>query len=292
MKTYADLKGDGGSKIIEQVSHLKAQIKNNLSGVRNKIAIASGKGGVGKSTVTMQLAYALAKNDQRVAVFDADFNGPSLARLSGLGISPVIPGKSGLVMPKTKSGIGVISIGTSLPEGTPLDFSDVSGGESQVWRATKEFATFAEILKSVEWGVLDFLLFDLPPGAERTFQFAEFLAPEISFILVTHSSELSQGVAARAVTALKRIDARILGYIENMKGYYCPHCHTLGPLFPDEKSGTMQIPKLGEIPFDSELAKNCDSGADSFRLENSAVTTAFEKIAFTLQNKQPERSLK
>jgi ATP-binding protein involved in chromosome partitioning len=279
MKTYAQLKGDGGSKIIEQVSLFKAQIKNNCKGIKHQIAIASGKGGVGKSTITMQLAYALAKRDQRVAVFDADFNGPSLARLSGVGLQPVIPGKTGLVMPKTKTGIGVVSMGTTLPEGTPLDFIDVSGSESQVWRATKEFATFTEILKSVEWGDLDFLLFDLPPGAERTFQFAEFLGPQVNFILVTHSSELSQGVVARAITKLQRKGTRILGYIENMKGYHCPHCQTLQPLFPDEKSSSLTIPKLGEIPFDPGLATACDQGLDLSHLESSPAIQALNKIA-------------
>ena len=145
-----------------------------------------------------------------------------------------------------------------------LEFESAAHGESHTWRATKEFALLSEILGSSDWGELDLLLFDLPPGAERTVQYADFLGPRTSFVLVTIPSEVSLGVVARSVAALSKGPNRLLGYVENMSGYYCRDCNAIKPLFgsPDQQSG-LEIPCLGTIPFDPELARRCDQGSPS-----------------------------
>ena len=130
-------------------------------------------------------------------------------------------------------------MGSMIPESESLEFESTAQGESHTWRATKEFALLGEILGSFEWGALDLLLFDLPPGAERTVQYADFLGPRTSFLLVTIPSEVSRGVVARSVAALSKGPNRLLGYVENMSGYYCRDCNAIRPLFvaPDETPG-------------------------------------------------------
>jgi ATP-binding protein involved in chromosome partitioning len=273
MKGYHDIAGDGGSRVLEQVEESRSRIARNLARVTHLIAIGSGKGGVGKSTLTMQVALALRSAGAPVAILDADVNGPSQARLAGLPVTPCIPGERGISLPKTRAGIGVVSVGSWLPEPEPLEFPTVARGESQVWRGAKEFSMLGGLLAGVDWGELDYLLLDLPPGAERTLQWAEFLGARVAFVLVTHPSDLSRGVVARAASSLLRAGARVLGYVENMKGYACADCGRIGPLFPESGAIDLGVPCLGSVPFDPLLAALSDQGVAD-RAESSGRTSA------------------
>lgn len=259
MKRYQDIQGDGGSDVVGQVEAQGRAIAAALSGVRHRVAVASGKGGVGKSTLTMALARSLRREGRRVAILDADLNGPSQARLAGLEGAPWIPGDAGLRLPHNADGIGVASMGSLLGEASPLGFESVARGDEQTWRATREFALLAQLLGAVEWGELDVLLVDLPPGTERTSQFAHFLGQGTAFVLVTLPSAISRGVVARSVSELTAHDRRLVGYVENMAGYYCRRCDEVRPLFPAAET-ELEIPCLGRIPFDPELAALCDRG--------------------------------
>ena len=286
MKGYHDIVGDGGSRILEQVAELRGRITDGLAGVRNLVAIGSGKGGVGKSTLTLHLAGALRARGLRIAILDADFNGPSQARMAGVQEAPFVPGSHKGSLPRTRDGIAVFSMGSVIPESESLEFAATARGESQTWRATKEFALLGEILASFEWGALDLLLFDLPPGAERTVQYADFLGPQTSFVLVTIPSEVSRGVVARSVAALSKGPNRILGYVENMSGYYCRDCNAIKPLFDapeafDSAQGrqsTLAIPCLGKVPFDPELARRCDQGIPFAELPDTPVRRALNDV--------------
>jgi ATP-binding protein involved in chromosome partitioning len=271
MKSYHDIAGDGGSRILEQVAAQRSRISDALAGVRHLVAVGSGKGGVGKSTLTLLLAGAVRARGLRVAILDADFNGPTQAHMAGVGralfVPPPSPGGSdasgggGRVrLPQTATGIGVFSIGSVLPASEALDFASTARGESHTWRATREFALLGEILESFEWGPLDLLLVDLPPGAERTVQFADFLGLRTSFVLVTIPSEVARGVVARSVAALSKGPHRLIGYVENMSGYYCRDCGAIKPLFVAPEPADLGIPRLGTVPFDPELARHCDLG--------------------------------
>ncbi|HXV76334.1 MAG TPA: P-loop NTPase, partial [Candidatus Polarisedimenticolaceae bacterium] len=218
MRSYHDISGDGGSSVVGQISAQRERIRHKLAGVRWRVAIGSGKGGVGKSTLTYQLASALAADGRRVAILDADINGPTQARLAGLRDAPLVPGDNGLVVPRAADGCpGVVSLGGLVPETESIEFDAVSSGESHTWRATREFALLAQLLESVDWGRLDMLWIDLPPGAERSFQYAEFLGPETAFVIVGLPSELARGVVSRSVAALRRTPNPLIGYIENMR---------------------------------------------------------------------------
>src|SRR5436190_3967342 len=233
MKGYHDIVGDGGSGILEQVAEQRARITDGLAGVRHLVAVGSGKGGVGKSTLTLHLAGALRARGLRIAILDADFNGPSQARMAGVQGALFVPGSHKVSLPRTRNGIAVFSMGSLIPESQSLEFESAAHGESHTWRATREFALLGEILRSVEWGALDVLMFDLPPGAERTVQYADYLGRRTSFLLVTIPSEVSRGVVARSVAALSKGSNRVLGYVENMSCYYCRDCNAIKPLFSD-----------------------------------------------------------
>src|SRR5262245_52843361 len=269
MKRYHDIVGDGGSRILEQVAEQRSRITDGLAAVRHVVAVGSGKGGVGKSTLTLHLAGALRARGLRIAILDADFNGPSQARMAGVQGAVFVPGSHKVALPRTRNGIAVFSMGLVIPESEALDFESTAQGESHTWRATREFTLLGEILESFEWGALDLLMFDLPPGAERTVQYADYLEafdsaqgkPRTSFLLVTIPSEVARGVVARSVAALSKRPNRLLGYVENMSGYYCSDCDSIKPLFASsEPPSGLQIPCLGTVPFDPELAQRCDEG--------------------------------
>ena len=281
MKSYHDIVGDGGSRVLEQVAGQRTRITDGLAGVRHLVAIGSGKGGVGKSTLTLHLAGALRARGLRIAILDADFNGPSQARMAGVQGALFVPGSHKVALPRTRNGIGVFSMGSLIPESDALDFESAAKGESHTWRATREFALLGEILGSFEWGALDLLMFDLPPGAERTVQYADFLGPRTSFLLVTIPSEVARGVVARSVAALSKGPNRLLGYVENMSGYYCRDCKAIKPLFVSvspEPAG-LGIPCLGTVPFDPELARHCNRGLPLADLPETPVGRALEHVA-------------
>jgi ATP-binding protein involved in chromosome partitioning len=292
VKRYHDIAGDGGSRVLEQVAEQRTRITDGLAGVRHLVAVGSGKGGVGKSTLTLHLAGALRARGLRIAILDADFNGPSQARMAGIQGALFVPGSNKVALPRTRNGIGVFSMGSMIPESEALEFESTARGESHTWRATKEFALLSEILGSFEWGELDLLMFDLPPGAERTVQYADFLGhfdgaqgrPRTSFLLVTIPSEVARGVVARSVAALSKGPNRLLGYVENMSGYYCRDCNAIKPLFVSPQTSGLEIPCLGTVPFDPELARHCDRGIPLTDLPETPVGRALEHVAQQLLN--------
>ena len=269
VKRYHDIVGDGGSRVLEQVAEQRARITDGLAGVRHLVAVGSGKGGVGKSTLTLHLAGALRARGLRIAILDADFNGPSQARMAGVQGALFVPGSHKVALPRTRNGIAVFSMGSLIPESEALEFESAAHGESHTWRATREFALLSEILGSFEWGALDLLMFDLPPGAERTVQYADFLGPRTSFLLVTIPSEVARGVVARSVAALSKGPNRVLGYVENMSGYYCRDCKAIKPLFDaSSRAGhrawrspasgpSHSIPSLHGIAIGVSLSRTC-----------------------------------
>lgn len=281
MKKYSDFRGDGGSGILRQVTERKEKIESNLSTLRRRFAIGSGKGGVGKSTLTMLLAQSFRKNGASPVVLDADINGPTQARLAGLGRQLPFPGPDGLEVPVTPDGIGVVSLGTMIPESEAVDFESVAVGDSFVWRATREFTLLADFLASTDFRRFDTLLIDLPPGAERTVQYAEFFGDSTQFVLVTLPSDVSRGVVSRSIAALQKAGNPLLGYIENMAGYYCSDCGQTRRLFP-APSVKLDIECLGRIPFDPRLAQDCDKGLSLSAELSATISERLSEISARL----------
>jgi ATP-binding protein involved in chromosome partitioning len=274
---HSQIPGDGGSQVAEQIADLESRIAQRMAKIRHVVAVGSGKGGVGKSTLTRQLAAVLVASGQRVGILDADLNGPSQARLGGVEGIPPLPGDDGMVLPRSREGVPILSVGSLVGEGTALVWSGIETGHTHVWRATREFANLAELLASIDWGTLDLLLVDLPPGPERTAQFVEFLGPRAAVLLVSIPTALAHGVVARSIDALRHLPNPIVGYVENMTGLFA------------EEPAPLKIPCLGRVRFDSQLAQLCDRGVSVTEVD-TAVRPALEAIATELLQRLQEAS--
>ena len=202
----------------------------------------------------------------------------------------LIPGASGAQVPTTRSGIGVVSMGSLVPEPRSVEFDSVANGESHTWRATKEFTFLRELLASMDWGTLDYLLVDLPPGAERIVQYAELLGPDANFVLITIPSDLATGVVARSLDALEKTSNPILGYVNNMDGYYCSDCGKIKPLFPALSQVKLNLTCLGSIPFDPALAAVCDRGGSLSEMPALASWQPVKRIAEEVGRRVVERA--
>ena len=305
MKRYHDIVGDGGSRILEQVAEQRARITDGLAGVRHLVAVGSGKGGVGKSTLTLHLAGALRARGLRIAILDADFNGPSQARMAGVQGALFVPGSHKVALPRTRNGIGVFSMGSLIPESEALEFESAARESPTRGAPRGSSRCSARSSGPFEWGALDLLMFDLPPGAERTVQYADFLGPRTSFLLVTIPSEVARGVVARSVAALSKGPNRLLGYVENMSGYYCRDCNAIKPLFVSPGRSTRLIrrrtarqaigpgdPLPRDRPVRSRACAALRSGIPLAELPETPVGRALDDVAQQLlDNLESTRSL-
>ena len=168
MKRYRDIAGDGGSNIVGQVEAQQARLTTRLRDVRAIVAVVSGKGGVGKSSVTANLAAACAHAGDRVGVLDADLNGPTMAKMLGVRGRTLEVGPGGVEPPAGALGIRVMSMDLLLADdATPLTWDAPSQAEAHTWRGTMEANALREFLADTDWGALDVLLIDLPPGTDR-----------------------------------------------------------------------------------------------------------------------------
>jgi ATP-binding protein involved in chromosome partitioning len=216
------------------------------------IAVASGKGGVGKSSVTVNLACALAAEGHRVGVLDADVWGFSVPRMMGVTGKPV--GFNDMILPLESHGVKVISMGFFVPEETPV-----------IWRGPMLHKAIEQFLGDVYWGDLDFLLCDLPPGTgDVSISLASFL-PGASMLVVTTPQEAARKVAERAGKMAERTNLRPVGVIENMSWFVCPHCGEHTPIFGQgggrEAPETLGVPLFAQVPLEPALREGGDDGA-------------------------------
>ncbi|MGE3536348.1 MAG: P-loop NTPase [Candidatus Tectimicrobiota bacterium] len=262
-KRYRDIAGDGGSNVAAQVAEHTARLQARMAQVRHTVAIMSGKGGVGKSTVTTNLATYCAQQGWRVGVVDADINGPSLAKMFGVrGQRPRLEG-SGVVPALDAQGVQVMSMDLFLAEDKTPVLWDGPASETFFWRGTMEMHTLREFLTDVQWGALDVLLLDLPPGADRLTTVKDLLPGLDGIVVVTIPSEISQLVVLKSITmARDLLHTPIIGLVENMTSYLCPTCGDVHPLFrrASEADIDLGIPLLGRLPFDPRMAEASDCG--------------------------------
>lgn len=266
MKTYKDIQGDGGSQIVEQVTEQQNRLENRLSKVKNIIAIMSGKGGVGKSSITLNLASALALKNNSVGILDADINGPSIAKMSGVREFTLQQGETGILPAMASTGIKIMSIDLFLPqENTPVIWNAFSQKDAFTWRSIAEASALRELLSDTEWGELDFLLIDLPPGTDKLPNMVDILPHLDGTIIVTIPSGVSKFVVGKSIKmATDILKTPVVGLIENMSTYVCPHCGKEEKLFPagqgEQMASEFDIPFLGKIPFDPRMAIAADEG--------------------------------
>jgi ATP-binding protein involved in chromosome partitioning len=265
VKGYRDIKGDGGSNIVEQVAAHQARLAARMAPIRASVAIVSGKGGVGKSSVTSNLAAALAGRGLAVGVLDADLNGPSMGKMLGVRGQTLRIEPDGVHPAVSAEGVRVLSMDLLLPgDDTPVVWEAPTQAEAHTWRGTMEGTALREFLCDTAWGALDILLIDLPPGADRLPTLLDLLPGLTGAVVITIPSGVSHLVVRRAMTLARERGARLLGLVENMAGYACPACGTVGPLFegPGGEATSAQhgVPFLGRVPFDPRLAAAADRG--------------------------------
>lgn len=221
--------------------------------VTHTIAVLSGKGGVGKSSVAALLAVALHRQGARVGVLDADITGPSIPKMFGLHQVPMA-GPAGILPVATEKGIKVMSINLLLP------------GEDQavIWRGPLISGAIKQFWQDVAWGELDYLIVDLPPGTSDASLTVMQSIPLSGIVLVTSPQDLAGMVVRKAAGMAQQMKVSILGVVENMSGIVCPHCgeeiEVFGPSRAQHTASQLGLPMLGTLPLDPELAVRCDAG--------------------------------
>ena len=259
-------------------------IKENLLGVKRKILILSGKGGVGKSTVTTQLARVLARDeDLDIGVLDVDLCGPSVPRMLGvgdkkmhssqLGLSPVFTGNPESGVDGGDGGsienISVVSIGFLLEDAK----------DAVIWRGNRKTGMLKQFLRDVQWDRCDFMLIDTPPGtSDEHLSLVQLCKPIDGAILVTTPQEISWQDVRKEIDFCRKVKLPILGLIVNMSEFICPSCSLPSEIFPDDGSIDRWakgegIPILARIPLDPRIGKSSDSGK-AFFLEHAGTPAA------------------
>lgn len=255
-------------KIVEFYSKRKEILKragpmaDRLSTVKYKIAIISTKGGVGKTTVTVNLALALKRLGYEVGILDVDIHGPSVPKMLGvedkkpeladIGHHPKMMHLGG-IKPVESKGVKVMSIGLMWPSDSPIE-----------WRGPFKSRIIKDMLASTLWGNLDFLLFDMPPGSgDEVLTVLKDIPALDGIIIVTTPQEVSTAIVRKAGELARSCNVPILGVIENMSWYICPYCgqrvnfgRNGGKILAD----VLEVPLLGRIPFNVEVMKYCDEG--------------------------------
>ncbi len=238
-----------------RMEEIDREIQNRLSRIEKKIAIMSGKGGVGKSTVTALLATHLAKKGNSVAIFDADFLGPSIPKIFGVEDATLSSSEYGLIPAETrKYKIKIVSIQFMLPQKeVPV-----------IWRGPLISGVLKDLLAKTDWGILDYLIFDLPPG---TGDIPITLLQSVSLdgvVMVASPTELTSLIVEKAINMAKKMDAKVLGIVENMSYFKCPNCGYISHIFGEKKAKSLAekygMKVLAEIPVDPELAELSDMG--------------------------------
>lgn len=222
-------------------------------GIKSSIAIMSGKGGVGKSAVTMLLAASLRRKGLEVGILDADITGPSIPR--GLGVrGPIFVGEEGPIPAASQGGIKVISMNLILPD----------ENDAVIWRGPLISGTVQQFYEKYAWGELDYLLLDLPPGTADVPLTVMQSIPLDGIVLVTAPQELAGMVVGKARKMAESFDVPVLGLIENMSYAICPHCggtvEPFGMSHSEQAAEVMGVPLLGRLPLDPDISKLADEG--------------------------------
>jgi ATP-binding protein involved in chromosome partitioning len=268
----------------KQESEAKQLLKDRMGLIKHKIAIISGKGGVGKSTVTVNLATAFAMQGKRIGILDADIHGPSVPKLLGLEGKHVKVGPTGAFPVDGPLGFKVMSIDFFMAQEMPA-----------IWRGPLKMRAIRQFLTEIVWGELDFLLIDLPPGTgDEPLSIAQLLPDLDGVVIVTMPSELSSSIVKKAIAFAERLNLYIIGVVENLSGFVCPHCGKKTEIFRSGGGAMMAQEKgvsfLGSIPIDPKVGIDSDKGTPFLLSDkDSATAKAFmkvvDKVSQSLSNK-------
>lgn len=245
--------------------------KEAVPGVRNVIAVASGKGGVGKSTVAVNLALALDATGARVGLLDADVTGPNVPLMMGARGEP--RGQDGKIVPLESYGIKIISIAFFVPEDQPV-----------IWRGPMVHGAIQQFFRDVLWGELDYLIIDLPPGTGDASLTVAQAVPLAGVVIVTTPQDVALLDVAKSLQMFRKLEVPILGVVENMSYFACPHCGERTDIFghggAERFSARYEVPFLGRIPLHPAIREGGDEGRPVVKVRpDSAEAEGFREVA-------------
>jgi len=251
-----------------------ASVNESLNKIKRKFLVMSGKGGVGKTSVSVNLSLALASKGFRVGIMDVDIHGPDVPRMLGIEGMLAVNSNHKLEPKRYSENLNAVSI-ESLTQ---------SRDDAIIWRGPMKYSAIKQFIGDVEWGVLDYLIIDSPPGTgDEPLTIAQTIS-DAKAIIVTTPQEVSLADVRKSISFCKTLKMEIFGLIENMSGLSCPHCGEVVDLFGsgggEKTAHTSGINFLGKIPFDPQMVSCGDNGI-SFQEqhENSPVTKAFAHVA-------------
>jgi len=247
------------------------KLAERMGRVRHVVVVLSGKGGVGKSTVAANLAVALAGEGFEVGILDADMHGPSIPKILDVESAALYSDGENIRPARTPDGLRVMSIG----------FMTRDRDEAVIWRGPLKMNVLRQLLADVEWGELDFLVVDLPPGTgDEPLSICQLIPQAAGGIVVTTPQELSISDVRKCINFCRKLNLPVLGVIENMSGFVCPHCGQHVDIFGQGGGQRMAeelgVPFLGRIPIDPAIVEACDTGKSFVRQgRNSEAARAF-----------------
>ncbi len=264
---------DDQRRVLQQQDQ---RISENMERIKHRIVVFSGKGGVGKTFVSVNIAYALSKLGYKTGILDADVTGPNVPKMTGVSGEPYAIDER--LIPDKRDGLNIISVAHMLPVALPI-----------MWRGPMRSKLLNQFLGDVEWGELDFLIADLPPGTgDEIITLSDKMAPELA-VVVTTPQEMSLLDSARSINMAKELKLKHIGVVENMSGFTCPHCGENVELFGSgggkRQAEKMKTKFLGAIPLDIEARKMADDSRPIILNEpESVVSKAVFDIAENIKN--------
>jgi Mrp family chromosome partitioning ATPase len=249
-------------------------VRRSLSNIKHKFLVMSGKGGVGKTSTSVNLAIALSKKGYKVGLMDVDIHGPDVPRMLGLEGMITLGGNQKLQPKRYSENLYAVSIESLMP----------NKDDAIIWRGPVKHSAIKQFIGEVEWGHLDFLIIDSPPGTGDEPLTVAQLIKDAQAIIVTTPQEVALADIRKSINFCRTVKMKIFGLVENMSGFECPHCGKMVDLFGmggGEKTAEIaEIPFLGKIPFDPKMVLCGDSGTSYLDAnKDSAVSNAFEEVA-------------
>jgi len=260
----------------EEIEELKQKLalQDNMGRIQHKIIILSGKGGVGKSTVATNIAVALSLKGQKVGLMDVDIHGPSIPKMLGLEVRLLKGTETGLAPIVYTDNLRVISVGFILR----------SQNDAVIWRAPLKHRLIREFLTDVKWGELDYLIIDSPPGTgDEPLSVVQLLEDADGAVIVTTPQDVALIDVRKAITFCRQVNLPIIGVIENMSGFVCPHCGKTVDIFKrgggEQMASEMGVPFLGRIPIEPQIVETGDSGKPYLQYyKDSETAKAFNMV--------------
>jgi ATP-binding protein involved in chromosome partitioning len=271
---------------MEKKGYDDSKVTKNLSKIKNKIVVLSGKGGVGKSTVSANLAFALSEKNYNVGLMDCDIHGPSIPKMLGIEDKRPISTQTSIepvsVTPKLK----VMSMGFLLQDkDSPV-----------IWRGPLKMAAIKQFIGDFDWGNLDYLIIDLPPGTgDEPLSIAQLIPNSNGAVIVTTPQDVALVSVRKSINFVKKMNMPVVGIVENMSGFRCPYCNKEIDIFKTggglKASMDFQVPFLGKVPLDPKIVLTGDSG-EPFLIKNAntdagkSFTQIVEKIEEIVNKKE------